>query len=393
MILITQAFSAIATLATFALIGHVLGQAALGEYALGLALASPVFILCGLSARTTYVTLPSAMPPWRAARIGLGGVAVAALVTQLLGFTFGIPTIAALVAGVKGIDHFMAVCQGILQRRGHIGRAYVGQLINAILTVAVVAVALVLTESLELALTMSLLASCFVVGIGGVLVRVSPGAEPVAPDYGVAEFVRAGLPLSLAASIVALSIAVPTYAVAAWAGAASVAIYSVLSSVRTAANVFFNAIAQSELHQLARASREQDHGEFDARIRGAFRLVAVSTVVVAACLLTAGPAAIAVAFNVDAEGLRGQLAVVCLGIAAAGFTFVADAGLSSVQAYTSQLRAALVALGFVVLASVTLVPVAGVTGGLCALVVGLTASAVMRGVQLRTRLAKRTVTA
>lgn len=382
-VLVSQVLTALGTLVMFSLIGTQLGAGELGTYALALAIANPLFTVFGASLRVVYVTMPVDVGAVRILSVGVLASGLGLVICWPLGVAVGLVSVLPLVGSVKAGDYLIGLCLGVLQRRGHLRQGYLLQMTNALLTMAVVASGLLFGGGLEMVLILSLAVTTIVLAAGMLCaIVVFKPSEDIAP-LPVRTMIMAGTPLGVSAGAIATATSFPAFVLAGSGAVAAVGAYSVLSSVRTGANVFFSAVAQAELHRLAAAVRNSQESVLRARLRGAIQSVVVIGLAASVALVLAGPSLLPAIFSIDLARPYLSLAVVACGMVAAGVTYVCDSALSSFHAYGLQLKIGLVCLLAVAAVSLAVVERAGVLGAVSALAAGLVLNALLKVRELR----------
>lgn len=342
-VFVGQAGIAANQLVIFALLGNAFGSETLGNYALSLAVASPVFLLFGLSLRVLYVTSEALWSVgWYlrctvATAFGCWLVALGATLVfdTILGFALAVLT-------VKAFDLVQMSGVGVLQRndRLRVGAGFL--ILNAALSCVLAVVAVLLGSSSTAVVWASALGSTFsAVGIWWFVVRTVDVRAGVRGKYS--KLVRRGLPLGAATGVLAATVNLPAYALAAAGNVSGVATYSVLSNLRTAVNMAYGAVAQVNLNTFSDAVRSNDLRRLRKSIRTTLKDVLLLGAVISVALVLLGPFAVPLVFNVDAENWPLLLSVVAIGFVAAGAVYVYDAALSAFHLYHYQMLTTLLA--------------------------------------------------
>ena len=281
----------------YALLIRSLRLADVGLFAYWIAVTGPIFVLGNLRLRNlvaTGVSSPNGFADYLAAR--LLTVAAAVCVSLALGAVLakdlGAFTILALVASAKAFDAVSDICHGLFQRELDMRSAAIGLTTNGVLSVALVAVSLAVSPSLRAAAAAYAAAS--ILALAGWDLRRT-GKHVKAPERSIMrrEVLRAAwrtiwraTPLGLSSAIASLQIYLPRYAIGAYLGPASLAVFTALAYIPTLTNLIANATAQAALPLLARDVRTS-HALFRQHLRmlvGSGLALGVLAVIAAALL-------------------------------------------------------------------------------------------------------------
>lgn len=343
-VLAGHAGPAITQLLIFALLGQVYGSEILGTYVLALAVATPVFVLLGLSLRMIYMTAETAWSvTWFLRCVGLVAVvctviAVAAQVALGIGVL-----LAAAVAAGRALDLVQMAGLGVLQRNDRLRFGSVLLIGNAVLSCALAGLAA--TASLSPATIVS--ASAAGSAVFAAATWASVVRHHLNRDAGTANIViliRRGFPLGLSVGLLTLTISLPAYALDAADDLAAVAIYGILSSLRTSMNMVYGTVAQIFIGRFTSAVRSSNFGAFRQGILRALFLTMTTGTGIGLLLVIIGPTIVPRIFGVDTDDWNILLAVVGVGFVASGAIYVFDAALSSLQKYSQQAWTAAFAL-------------------------------------------------
>jgi O-antigen/teichoic acid export membrane protein len=250
----------------YALLIRSLRLADVGLFAYWIAVTGPIFVLANLRLRNlvaTGVSSPNGFADYLAAR--LLTVAAAVCVSLALGAVLAKDseafTILALVAGAKAFDAVADICHGLFQRELDMRSAAIGLTTNGVLSVALVAVSLAVSPSLRAAGAAYAAASILAL-VGWDLRRTGKHVEGAERSIMRREVLRAArsmiwraTPLGLSSAIASLQIHLPRYAIGAYLGSASLAVFTALAYIPTLTNLIANATAQAALPLLARDLR------------------------------------------------------------------------------------------------------------------------------------------
>lgn len=328
----------------FALLGSVFGARVLGSYALTLAIATPVFLLLGLSLRVLYVTAERDWSVRWYLRCTLITAMLCGTVALLIQIAFATHLSFALaVLTVKAFDLTQMSGLGVMHRHGHLATGSLFLILNAVSSCLLAGAAALLAldaASLVWSSALGSIASAIAIWWWILFKLKLTGGHP----DRLSLLIRRGIPLGLTAAMISAAINLPTYALAAAGHLAAVATYSVLSNLRTAVNMAYGTVAQIKLHDLATSVRQDDMSRFRTHVLTALGYVSVIGLAVCAVTLALGPTMIPWVFGVESDDWHLLLLYVSMGFMAAGAIYVFDAGLSACQQYRQQVWTAGIAL-------------------------------------------------
>jgi O-antigen/teichoic acid export membrane protein len=281
----------------FTLLLRSLRLADVGLFAYWIAVTGPIFVLANLRLRNlvaTGVSSPNGFADYLAARLltVAAAVCVSLGLGALLAKDVGAFTILALVAGAKAFDAVADICHGLFQRELDMRSAAIGLTTNGVLSVALVAVSLAVSPSLRAAAAAYAAASLLALA-GWDLRRTGKHVEAAERSIMRREVLRAArrmiwraTPLGLSSGIASLQIHLPRYAIGAYLGPASLAVFTALAYIPTLSNLIANATAQAALPLLARDLRTS-HALYRQHLRmlvGSGLALGVLTVIATALL-------------------------------------------------------------------------------------------------------------
>ena len=344
-ILVFSAHAGIAgtQLVIFAILGNVYGSLVLAKYALPLAIATPVFLLLGLSLRVLYVT---AEQEW-STRWYLRCTLVTAVFCTLvaLGAQLFIETEISFVLAlltIKAFDLVQMSGLGVLQRNGRLPAGSMFLILNAVLSCLLAGAAALFSLGAPAVVWASAVGSVLSsVAIWMYVIfklRISGGERG-----RIVLLVRRGIPLGLTTATINAAINLPTYILAATGNLTAMATYSVLSNLRTAVGMAYGTVAQVKLHDFSESVRNNDQAQFFSHLKSALTSVSIIGVLISAITIVLGPTIVPRVFGVEAEDWRLLLIYVSAGFMASGAIFVFDAALSAHQRYHQQVWTAAVA--------------------------------------------------
>jgi len=310
-----------AILSLFAKLG---GSEMLGQYALAVAVASPVAMLSHLNLRAVLATDIAAKQPFGdyvAVRLGATGIGLAA-VGVLAAASAGSWTMAAVILAVGlalNAENVSDIYYGAMQRRERMDRVAWSMIGRALLSVALVGAALAATHSV-LAAVAALAAGRLIplliydrpVGSAGeTLARTTVRAQ--------VRIVRTALPLGVVLMLVSLNSNLPRYAIEHFLGTRELGAFAAAASFMTAGGTVINALGQSATPRLARYFEQGDRARF---LRLVAQLAALGLALGAAGVLgaaVAGRLVLRLLYRPEFQAYSGLLIAV-MGAAVLGYT-------------------------------------------------------------------------
>lgn len=242
-----------------------------GDFALGLALTAPLFVLATLNLRAAQATdqrRDYAFADYAQLRLLCVVAAVVVLAVILAGGDFGRTTVAivALLGATKSIDALGDVVYGLLQQHECMRRIGVSRILHGLLQLAALAAAMLLTRSLIAAAAAMALVSLVVTVLYDVrsarlIARTGElflWRRPCWPTLG--RLLVLTLPLGVAAALDSLNTSVPRYVLDAHGGREAIGYYAAIAYFLVGQGTLVVALADAARPRLARAlltSREE----------------------------------------------------------------------------------------------------------------------------------------
>ena len=360
--------------AVLSLIAKLGNNEMLGQYALALAIVTPVTQFSHLNLRAVLATDIGERHPfgdYLAVRLGttvLGLVAVSAL-ALVSPLTWLVRT-AVLALGVAlSVDNLSDVYYGLLQRRERMDQIAWSMMARGLLSVAALGVTLWLTHSL-LASVAALVVARMVV----LLVYDRPTAstgEKLRTSGLRAQLAvfSTSLPLGIVLTLIALTSTLPRYAIEQRLGTAALGSFAAVASFMTVGGTIVNALGQAAIPRLAGYFTAGDMRRFRRlawQLSGLACLVGVTGVATA---LVLGPLVLGLVYR-PAYAAHADLLIWVMG--AGLFSYVSSVlgyVITSARKFTVQVPLLAVAAGSSAIASWTLVRWLGLNGGAATLAV------------------------
>jgi O-antigen/teichoic acid export membrane protein len=237
------------------LLARLTNQEVVGQYALALAITTPVFALLQLGIKGIYLTLVGKFRFESFLRVLFFCMVLATIISYGIALIVAPALVVAVlfVAFIKINDALCELLSGPMQKHHQPARIFWTYLVSATIGSSAVAAALTIGLNLEAALA-SLAASSFLV-TGFVMwnpaTRLAHLHSPHRyTDRGQAtnaskQIIRAGVPTGIAAAILSLVITVPQYQLAATSGAAAVGYLAVMLYGLAVIDIFLGTLTQA----------------------------------------------------------------------------------------------------------------------------------------------------
>jgi O-antigen/teichoic acid export membrane protein len=261
----------------------------LGEYALAIAITSPVVMLSHLNLRAVLATdIAQKHPFGDYLAVRLVATAMGLAVIAILGFATGRSTSMAIVILAAGIaqsaENVSDIYYGAMQRRERMDSIAQSMMARAAVSAAALGIVLAATRGIVpamLALAGARLAVLLLYDrpVGSrseLLARSGPGAQ-----FAI---VRAALPLGIVLMLASLNTNLPRYAIERRLGMPALGAFAAAASFMTAGNTVTNALGQSATPRLARYFAERNRARF---LRLALQLVVLALALGAAGVVVA----------------------------------------------------------------------------------------------------------
>lgn len=267
---------------------------AVGEFALGLALAAPIILFGNLQLRGIQATDARSRYRFRDYRdLRLAAMALSILailgISLVAGYSRPVLLTVVIVAAAKAVEGISDVYFGLLQKHHRMDLVSRSMIFKGLASVLLVALALALWPS-ALAAAVALLASWLLVLLtyDSRAARALVGDESAVGDPAAfRSLFLLALPLGFVSMLVSLQSNIPRYLVEKNLGVASLGIYAAIASLLTAGTMFVTALGQSTAPRLAQLYTLPDARPFRSALLRYAALAAVLglTAFVASALL------------------------------------------------------------------------------------------------------------
>jgi O-antigen/teichoic acid export membrane protein len=318
--------------------------AAVGEFALALAVTAPIIILSQMQLRQLQVTDvagEAGFGDYLWSRVAASMLAVLAiLVIGQVAFSGPSRLIIWLVAAAKGFESVSDVFHGRLQRMERLDLVAVSMVARGVLSVAAVVALLSAGASLTSAVAaMAVVSIAVLLALDLPMQRLTAPAEPLlAARARIARrLLRTAFPLAVASGLISLSGNLPRYLLDALEGKEAVALFSVAAIPLVLVSQFSGAVAQAVLPRSATLF-QTGHAEQFRRL--AVLLTAVQVAFAAGCAILLsfiGEPLIVALFTPEYAAAAPLMVIMFAGAALGGFGAFGTLVLSAGRHFMAQL--------------------------------------------------------
>jgi O-antigen/teichoic acid export membrane protein len=371
--------------------------AMVGQFALGLAIAAPVFMFTNLQLRAVQATDARSefeFADYFALRVlaSLLGLVTVAVVSGFLHDDLATRMVVLLVGASKAVESLSDVVAGKLQKHERLDQASISLIIRGAISLVVFALTFLYTHSLVMTV------AAMVLAWGGVFVLYDVGRALAIHEKGGSFFrlrpnklrrlAVVSAPLGVVMTLISLNTNIPRYIMVKYLGEAELGIFASMAYMVVAVSLVINALGQSAATRLARM--------FAAGDLAGFRAVMKKLLLLGVAILVLGPP-LAASFGrplltilYRAEYGR-HLSVFVVMVLTAGFSTIASVlgyGVTAARSFRLQVPVVCVATLTAASISVALVPIFGLMGAAIALLSSAMALVIGYGLMLRYALAQ-----
>lgn len=261
-----NAIYALCQWAMVAILAKAGNTAAVGQFAMGLAVAAPVFLFANLQMRalqTTDLREEHSFGEYLGLRLLTSGAAYVALAgfVYLAGYDAPLRRVILAVALAKAFETVSDIFHGDLQRRERMDSVARYLILKGVLSVAAIGLAFRLTGSVEMAALAMAAVFALVLLSGETRFALGP-AKPVWNPAAFRRLAATALPLGFVMMMISVTANMPRYFVEGALGAKALGIFAALSYLGIAATTLVNAVGLAATPRLARLFTAEDRGAF-----------------------------------------------------------------------------------------------------------------------------------
>ena len=248
------------------------GSASLvGQFALGLAIAAPVFMFTSLQLRSVQATDARAeysFADYFTLRViaSLGGLLFILILDMASKYDFRTRAVICLVALAKGVESLSDVAAGLLQKEEKLDRAAISLMIRGVGSLAAFGSVFAFFSSLVLAIAAMVIvwAGVFLVYDLKLISQILGISERLwrFDAFTVRRLVVTSLPLGIVMTLISLNLNVPRYIIQHYLGTAELGIFASLAYMLIAVNLVVQALGQSVTTRLSRMFALSQFREF-----------------------------------------------------------------------------------------------------------------------------------
>ena len=347
-----------------------------GQYALGVAVTAPIFMLAQLNLRSVLATDVANSHPFRDYRdlrlMSIGMALAATLGLALVAYSGTESRIVAVMGLLQVTDWCSDIYFGLLQRHERMDRIAVSLITRGLASVTVLALGMMVTHDLTVSLLALLPCRACVylvydsrIAVRGILAVAGSRSRPRWTNRAL--LLRTALPLGFVMMAGSLSGNIPRYFITHQLNTYALGIFAALASLTQAGNMVVNALGQAATPRLAKLFAARDFGLF-RRLTTWLVLSGASLGVAGVFLsLTAGQRVLLFLFRPEYADHTALLAVLCGG---AGLGFVASMlgyAITAARRFREQMPIQAVSVAASAATAFFLVPQLGLTGAALAL--------------------------
>ena len=374
--------------------------AIVGQFALGLAITAPVFMLTNLQLRAVKATDARSdfeFADYFTLRVlaSLAGLLFVAAVAWALPYDRGTRWVVFLVGVSKFVESLSDVVAGLLQKHERLDQVAISLFIRGILSIAGFALAFLRTHSLvtaAVALVLAWSAVFLFYDVERAVAVLKPNPRLLCfRGRELRQLLVVSAPLGVVMTLLSLSTNIPRYALVKYSGEADLGIFASMAYLLVALSLVVNALGQSAVTRLARMFAA---GDFSGFARVMKRLIFIGICVLAFAPAIAGFAGRPLLTLLYGPEYGQNTPVFVLMMLTAGFSTLASFfgyGATAVRSFRAQVPVVTLATCIAGALSFLLVPRFGLLGGAEALLFSAVALALGYGLALRQTLARAKV--
>jgi O-antigen/teichoic acid export membrane protein len=364
--------------ATFVVLAKLGSDRMVGQYALGLAIATPLSLITNLSLRSLVVVSPEAdrrFGHYLSLRL-VGSLALVALAVgfcELIGYSAQATVIVAAVCLAQVVEGISDIYYGLMQRCERMDQIALSQIGRSLLGITVFAACLALKLSMPVALIGLLFARLLVLAAYDLPASrrlsdtsLSPRWDPPA-QYAIG---LAALPLGLVNAVVAFNGNLPRLVLERSRGEVELGVFSMVYYLPLAGSLLVAALGQAAFGRLARLFREGRLRELTLLVGKMILLAFTFAVCIVSGCAVLGSWALAVLYRPDLANHAGLLVGLAAAVSLTFISSVLGVALTAAGCFKPQLALSLVSTAAILVASLSLIPAWGLRGAMLSLFAG-----------------------
>ncbi|MCH9680055.1 MAG: hypothetical protein K0V04_01375 [Deltaproteobacteria bacterium] len=355
--------------ATLVLLARLGSVQALGQYTLGMAIATPAILLTNFHLRPAFVVDPGRWHYAQYLSLRLLTVPCALVLTAIAASMAGLePTTVAVVVLVGGLRGLEALSDILLapaqkaERMASIGRS---RALRGVLTASGIGVGLAITGDIVVALGLALVLLAGLSALHDIpAARRFASVRPKRPTRALLGLARHTLPIGLAAALLAASANTPAYVLEHEHDVATLGYFGAAMSAIYFGQVLNVALGNAAIPRLARKTTREGLRSLLGRL---LLVVAMLNALVLLGALVLGELYLGMIYGEDYVAYAPELVLASAAAGVAGLANMLSQALTALGRFTDQLMINLVSLGGSVLVAIWLVPGGGLRGAMWAL--------------------------
>jgi O-antigen/teichoic acid export membrane protein len=361
--------------------------AVVGQFALGLAISAPVFMLTNLQLRGAQATDSQQMFrlssyfTLRFLSTCLGLLAIA-VVLAFCHYDRQTMAVVMLTAVAKAIESLSDVVAGFLQQHERLDQVAIALMARGVLSVSAFVIVFRMTQSLIAAVAATSVAWLMVLLAYELrqAFRISRGAQLLAFNRSALNrLVRLCAPLGVVMAMGSLSANIPRYVLERSLGIRDLGIFASLAYLLIAASFVVNAVGQSTLVRLSRMFAESHYDRFLNLIKKSAGFACFFGIAGMCATALFGRVALRIVYRPEyAEHMPTLMILACAtAVGAIGSFF--GYGMTASRSFKQQVPITVVSTFVGLIASLTLIPRFGLPGAACAVLIGATVQTCVSG--------------
>jgi O-antigen/teichoic acid export membrane protein len=350
---------------------------AVGQFALGLAVATPIVMFCNLQLRAAQVTDSIGRfedGEYLALRLITTGVALCAIALAAVGIA-GFSNGSAVMAAAGSAKCFEALgdnLQGLLQRTGRMGSFSMSLLLKSVFSLLGFGGTLAMGGSMVLA---CLVYAATIAAITALYDwprarRLAPNLRPRWNLPRLRILARTALPLGVAALLSAGVAQIPKYAVTFYCGTREFAVFAAVTFLVSGAQILASAMGQAALPKLAQFWFNGSLPEFRALLLAMTAIVTAVGLLGTAIAALAGGELLGFLYRPEYADHAGLLQIVMAGITVLSISWVLTNALQAARLFREQMMVFGAGSLATLLAAAALVPTYRLAGAAMAMLLG-----------------------